>query len=156
MRVEVSVGDSNQVAGRSTTDLEGAFRIEKLLGESFTLRIPHLPGNLVFAPVRVRGDEIDLRLVAFPGLVITGAVKDESGAEVPAIRVHATPAGQRGPYVGRDFASRQGEFRIERLLPGRYRVWVRSSSQDPRDLAGHVEDVEAGTEGLRVVVGPER
>ncbi|MDX9978539.1 MAG: M56 family metallopeptidase [Lentisphaeria bacterium] len=131
------------------TDADGRFALPGVVrhkGSEYTVSIrprrDFVPRGVVVADL-----DVPVRIVAEPGLVVSGRILDEEngspirGAEVWLWR--KTDLGQGyWPFKSEDPTDEEGNFRFSNLLPGEYELWCGGpNAGNPRVVAGQAEPV---------------
>ena len=149
-KVELHPEDKENGTGyKTTSDLEGRFKLEKVEPGNYTLTLErsgflevakrHNTHTLTLQP----GEEVkDLVLRMQPSAVITGKVLDDDGDPLPGVAVIVSKYGASSAIrgiAGEGYTDDLGEYRVGNLQPGRYLIQATLSTYSAESEAKVVE-----------------
>lgn len=156
--VYVSVASSEAGGGRSTTDPQGAFRIQGLKAGTYELQAMQFDSGLDHQEtVEVTGDR-DI-LIEIATRRVSGRVVDATDqAPVPGVVVslEATETQTDRPRFGMGRGSRSdadGAFTITDVSPGSYRLVARMEGYAPAETTVQVSNAD-DVDGVRLAIQP--
>ena len=152
-RVHAAKASTWYVADETTTDAYGRFELLGRIPDTYV--IAARSGRLASTHQRVPvadGARIELRLVV-QDVRIAGTVVDSGGKPVAGAEVGASETGfaAEDPIYDDATSDLRGRFELDRLVPGTFRIVVRSPGTVYDNLAPR-RDAWAGTTDLRLVV----